>query len=69
MPIRRRSLFVRPSFVLLVGFAALAASARITIAQSLNATHITQTDSGHGLPVEQPALVTEALLQVVNAAR
>ena len=44
-------------------------AAQAELAQSLNATHITQTDSGHGLPVEQPALVTEAILQVVNAAR
>jgi len=35
----------------------------------LNATHITQTDSGHGIPVEQPALVTGAILDVVDAAR
>jgi pimeloyl-ACP methyl ester carboxylesterase len=44
-------------------------AAQAELARSLNATHITQTDSGHGLPVEQPALVTDAILEVVDAAR
>lgn len=44
-------------------------AAQAELAQSLDATHITQTGSGHGIPVEQPALVTEAILDVVDAAR
>ena len=44
-------------------------AAQADLAQSLNATHITRTDSGHGLPVEQPALVTAAILEVVDEAR
>ncbi|SFS03566.1 Pimeloyl-ACP methyl ester carboxylesterase [Microbacterium sp. cf046] len=43
--------------------------AQAELALSLNATHITDTDSGHGLPVEQPALVTQAVLDVVDAVR
>ena len=37
-------------------------AAQALLAESLRATHITETDSGHGLPVEQPALVTDAIL-------
>ena len=44
-------------------------AAQAELAQALNATHITQTDSGHGIPVEQPALVTGAILDVMDAAR
>jgi pimeloyl-ACP methyl ester carboxylesterase len=44
-------------------------AAQAELARSLDAMHITQTDSGHGLPVEQPALVTEAILEVVSATR
>lgn len=44
-------------------------AAQAELAQSLHATHVTRTDSGHGLPVEQPALVTETVLEVVDAAR
>jgi pimeloyl-ACP methyl ester carboxylesterase len=44
-------------------------AAQAELAQSLDATHITQTGSGHGIPIEQPALVTEAILDVVDAAR
>jgi pimeloyl-ACP methyl ester carboxylesterase len=43
--------------------------AQALLAESLGATHITETESGHGLPVEQPALVTDAILTVVDAAR
>lgn len=38
------------------------------LARALDAKHITETDSSHGIPVEQPALVTEAVLDVVSAA-
>jgi pimeloyl-ACP methyl ester carboxylesterase len=44
-------------------------AAQALLAESLNATHITETDSGHGLPVEQPGLVTDAILDVVDSAR
>lgn len=44
-------------------------AAQALLAESLRATHITETDSGHGLPVEQPALVTDAILSVVDAVR
>jgi pimeloyl-ACP methyl ester carboxylesterase len=44
-------------------------AAQAELARSLDAMHITQTESGHGLPVEQPALVTEAILEVVRATR
>lgn len=44
-------------------------AAQAELARSLDATHITDTDSGHGLPVEQPALVTGAILDVVEEIR
>lgn len=44
-------------------------AAQALLAESLNATHITDTRSGHGLPVEQPALVSDAILAVVEAVR
>jgi pimeloyl-ACP methyl ester carboxylesterase len=44
-------------------------AAQALLAESLDATHITRTDSGHGLPVEQPARVTDAILSVVDSAR
>lgn len=44
-------------------------AAQAELAQALDATHITKTDSGHGIPVDQPALVTEAILDVVDAVR
>lgn len=44
-------------------------AAQALLAESLEATHITETDSGHGLPVEQPALVTDAVLDVVESVR
>ena len=44
-------------------------AAQAELAESLSATHITETGSGHGLPVEQPALVTDAILSVVEAVR
>ncbi len=34
-----------------------------------NAKHITQTDSGHEIHKEQPALVIEAIREIVNAVR
>ncbi len=44
-------------------------AAQAELARALDANHITETDSGHGIPVEQPALVAEAVLDVVSAAR
>lgn len=44
-------------------------AAQAELARALDAKHITDPDSGHGIPVEQPALVTEAVLDVVGAAR
>lgn len=38
------------------------------LAASLDAEHITDTDSGHGLAVEQPALVASAIRRVVDRA-
>ncbi|WP_308466457.1 alpha/beta fold hydrolase [Rathayibacter soli] len=39
------------------------------LAHSLDATHITDTHSGHGIAVEQPALVATAIRQVVERVR
>lgn len=39
------------------------------LADSLGAEHLTETGSGHGLPAEQPALVTMEILDVVESAR
>ena len=44
-------------------------AAQAELARSLGASHITETDSGHGIPVEQPALVTEAILDVIHEIR
>jgi pimeloyl-ACP methyl ester carboxylesterase len=44
-------------------------AAQALLAESLDATHITETDSGHGLPVEQPALVTDAVLGLLESVR
>ena len=44
-------------------------AAQAELARALDAKHITDPDSGHGIPVEQPALVTEAVLDVVSAER
>lgn len=44
-------------------------AAQAALAESLEATHITETDSGHGISVEQPALVTEAILDVIAQVR
>lgn len=39
------------------------------LARSLSATHVSDTHSGHGLAVEQPALVASAIQRVVRQAR
>jgi hypothetical protein len=39
------------------------------LAEELGADHLTQTRSGHGLPAEQPQLVTRAILDVVGMLR
>lgn len=44
-------------------------AAQARLAESLSATHITDTNSGHGLPVEQPVLVADGILRVVDAVR
>jgi pimeloyl-ACP methyl ester carboxylesterase len=43
-------------------------AAQDRLAQSLDATHIGKTDSGHGIAVEQPALVARAIESVVRKA-
>lgn len=43
--------------------------AQDALAGSLHAAHISKTSSGHGIHVEQPALVTEAVLDLVDEAR
>lgn len=44
-------------------------AAQQRLASSLNAQHITRTDSGHGIAVEQPQLVSDAIRGVVEQAR
>lgn len=39
------------------------------LADALDAEHISDTSSGHGLPAEQPELVTNAILDVVGTTR
>jgi pimeloyl-ACP methyl ester carboxylesterase len=45
----------------------LAAQGRL--ATLLNAKHITSTNSGHAINIEQPKLVVEAIREVFDAAR
>ncbi|MCR2764271.1 alpha/beta hydrolase [Microbacterium sp. zg.B48] len=44
-------------------------AAQAELARSLGAVHITDSDSGHGIPVEQPALVTAAIRVVLDTVR
>lgn len=44
-------------------------AAQDCLAAGLHARHITDTDSGHGISVEQPKLVSNAIREVVNRAR
>jgi pimeloyl-ACP methyl ester carboxylesterase len=44
-------------------------AAQASLAQSLHATHVSKTDSGHGIAVEQPALVASAIREVVTRSR
>ncbi|GAB3389723.1 alpha/beta hydrolase [Humibacter soli] len=44
-------------------------AAQDRLAASLHATHISKTDSGHGIAVEQPALVSRAIADVLAEAR
>ncbi|SFR73509.1 Pimeloyl-ACP methyl ester carboxylesterase [Agromyces sp. CF514] len=44
-------------------------AAQSELAESLHATHVSDTDSGHGIQVEQPALVTAAVEDVVDEVR
>jgi pimeloyl-ACP methyl ester carboxylesterase len=44
-------------------------AAQDRLAGDLHARHITDTDSGHGINVEQPQLVSKAIREVVDQAR
>jgi hypothetical protein len=44
-------------------------AAQDLLAAALGADHVTNTDSGHAIGVEQPALVVDAIRRVVDAAR
>jgi pimeloyl-ACP methyl ester carboxylesterase len=44
-------------------------AAQDRLAGQLRARHITETDSGHGISVEQPRLVAKAVREVVDEAR
>jgi pimeloyl-ACP methyl ester carboxylesterase len=44
-------------------------AAQDLLATTLDADHVTNTDSGHAIGVEQPALVVDAIRRVVDAAR
>ncbi|MGI5446108.1 alpha/beta fold hydrolase [Streptomyces sp. CA-243310] len=44
-------------------------AAQDRLARDLHARHVTHTDSGHGIAVEQPGLVTDAVREVVDQVR
>ncbi|MEV6582632.1 alpha/beta hydrolase [Streptomyces sp. NPDC051582] len=44
-------------------------AAQDELARELRARHVTDTDSGHGIAVEQPRLVADAVREVVDEAR
>ncbi|MEI8083689.1 MAG: hypothetical protein WCI74_17775, partial [Actinomycetes bacterium] len=44
-------------------------AAQDRFASALHAEHITKTDSGHLIPIEQPKLVTDAIVGVVDDVR
>ncbi|MFF2791586.1 hypothetical protein ACFVT6_33370 [Streptomyces sp. NPDC058049] len=44
-------------------------AAQRRLAEELRARHVTDTDSGHGIAVEQPRLVVRAIRDVVGQAR
>ncbi|MFJ8016506.1 alpha/beta fold hydrolase [Streptomyces sp. NPDC096339] len=44
-------------------------AAQRRLADELHARHVTRTDSGHGIAVEQPRLVADAIREVVDRAR
>ncbi|MBS1674867.1 MAG: alpha/beta hydrolase [Actinobacteria bacterium] len=44
-------------------------AAQADLADALHATHVSITHSGHGIQVEQPALVSEAIRAVLDSAR
>jgi pimeloyl-ACP methyl ester carboxylesterase len=44
-------------------------AAQDLLARSLDATHIGKTNSGHGIAVQQPALVAQAIATVLHRAR
>ena len=39
------------------------------LASKLHATHVTQTDSGHLIPIENPGVVVDAVQQVLDSSR
>lgn len=43
--------------------------AQVRLASQLGATHISNTNSGHGIAIEQPQLVVDAIRRVVDASR
>lgn len=44
-------------------------AAQRRLADELHARHVTRTDSGHGIAVEQPRLVSDAIREVVDQGR
>ena len=44
-------------------------AAQEQLAAALDATHVSQTGSGHAINVEQPQLVTDAIRDVVDTVR
>lgn len=44
-------------------------AAQDALARSLHATHVSKTDSGHGIAVEQPTLVADAIRNIVERVR
>ena len=44
-------------------------AAQDALAGSLGATHVSSTDSGHGIAFEQPGLVSDAIRGIVEQAR
>ena len=44
-------------------------AAQAQLADSLGATHVSETNSGHGVAVEQPELVAREIAAIVARAR
>jgi hypothetical protein len=43
--------------------------AQARLADSLIASHFTKTDSGHGIAVEQPAIVASAIRSIIERVK